>query len=223
MKLPGKLRKLISIIFKTGILSGALFFISAQLNAQDTIRSIGASHKTVDSALVAKKKQAALANRSVDTLIIPDSTFREKQPRKKWVPQPERATILSAVLPGLGQAYNRKYWKIPIVYAAGGALYYFYHVNDTAYAYYKELYETTTSDREKNLLEYQKYQKKKEYKLLLIGVLYVANIVDAMADAYFATYDISDELAFKIKPSLMPGPCLTTYDLSYGFTFSLYF
>jgi len=66
-------------------------------------------------------------------------------------------------------------------------------------------------------------RKKSEYKLMLIGVLYVANVVDAMADAYFATYDISDDLALNIKPSLIPEPCLSPTYFSYGFKLSLHF
>jgi hypothetical protein len=229
MKVPGDLRRVIYLIFKAGILSGALFFISAQLIAQDTLRPQNPKFRTVDSALVAKKKQSLRTTYHPDTLVLEDSSSIVRKPKKKWIPQPERATILSAVLPGLGQAYNRKYWKIPIIYAAGGALYYFYYINDTAYTYNRRLYEEETArgdpmnNADTYKLNYEEFKKKRDYKLILFGVLYVANIVDAMADAYFATYDISDDLAFKIRPSLMPEPSMSALNFSYGIKFNLYF
>jgi hypothetical protein len=79
-----------------------------------------------DSNLVAKKRLAATSDTSTEALVNVKKTGADKKPaKKKWNTVPERATILSAVLPGLGQAYNRKYWKIPIIYATGGVLYYF--------------------------------------------------------------------------------------------------
>jgi len=160
-----------------------------------------------------------------------DSSGTTRALKKKWIPQPERATILSAVLPGLGQVYNRKYWKVPIIYATGGVLYYLYFINDTAFVNTKRLYDEEIAKgdlmdveaKNKYKLNYEEYNKKREYKLILLGVLYVANIVDAMADAYFATYDISDDLAFKIRPTLLPLPNFTSLDLSYGIKLSLYF
>ena len=57
------------------------------------------------------------------------------------LPSPQRATILSAVLPGLGQAYNRKYWKVPVLYLGGGTLYYFFDKQHEIYIKNKELYD----------------------------------------------------------------------------------
>jgi hypothetical protein len=154
-----------------------------------------------------------------------------KSTKSKWIPQPQRATILSAVLPGLGQIYNRKYWKLPILYAAGGALYYFYDINNKEYLKNKRLFEEESakgSSGDKYLKDnyYNKlldFRKKRDYKIILMGVLYIANVVDAMADAYFASYDISDDLGFIIKPKIFTDPYLSTNSFAYGFTLSLHF
>ncbi len=232
MKLPANLSHTKKIIYKTSILWGALFFIISQLCGQDTLRPVKAAHTMPDSNLVAKKRLAATSDTSTEALVNVKKTGADNKPaKKKWTPVPERATILSAVLPGLGQAYNRKYWKIPIIYATGGVLYYYYYINHEEYIYNKEQYllekakgdakDATAMERYQNI--FQEKRKKSEYKLMLIGVLYVANVVDAMADAYFTSYNISDDLSLKIKPSLLPEPCLSSSNFSYGITLSLNF
>jgi hypothetical protein len=222
-------RKIQNILISISILLGALFFLSSRSDAQDTIGTFRAYHPTDTSQtgnstfIVQEKPDTQSQSSQADTM--------QATRRHKWIPQPQRATILSAVLPGLGQAYNRKYWKIPILYSAGGALYYYYKINNDAYLENRRNYELevakgTEADaalQDKYSREYTKYQKKRDYKVILAGVLYVANIVDAMADAYFATYDISDDLSFKIKPSISSQPYLTMNTISYGFTLSLHF
>lgn len=223
--------KQIYFIFKAGILTGALFFLSAQLSAQDTLRTIITPHNTADSSLIVRKKQSVIADTPKDSILRSDINKISKPPKVKWIPQPERATILSAVLPGLGQVYNRKYWKVPILYAAGGVLYYFYYINDTAFVSNKRLYDEELAKGDLAVktklneykLEYEKFNKKKEYKLILMGVLYVANIVDAMADAYFASYDISDDLSFKVRPTLITSPSPIAVNFTYGIKMSFYF
>jgi hypothetical protein len=149
---------------------------------------------------------------------------------------PHRATILSAVLPGLGQAYNGKYWKIPIIYGAGLALYYgfgwmgfdewgfkFFHEQ---YLYWNELYQTEyyKPPEERDETAKDRYSKNvsiarrgRDRVVIIMGILYVANIVDAMADAHFYTFDISDDLSMKILPSITtPDPYVAFNDYSMG-------
>jgi hypothetical protein len=230
MKVPRIFRKSKTKINTISILSGALLFLSAQINAQDSIQPFHHSYRTVDSSLLIKKGKASYISDEGDTLItFNDTTDHSSKP--KWTPEPQRATILSAVLPGLGQAYNRKYWKIPILYTGGSVLYYYYYINNESYLENRRLYEeeiakgtqANTTKKDEYSKNFNEFRKKSQYKLMLIGVLYVANIVDAMADAYFATYDISDELAFKLRPSLSPQPFLSDNTISIGFTFNLNF
>jgi hypothetical protein len=234
MKLPEVLRKAIISVHLTGILSGALFILTCDLSAQDTIQD--SSQNTIqdtihlrasrDSVLLKKKGRIVYVNPPADTVQSrTDTTSQTTQ--KKWIPQPQRATILSAVLPGLGQAYNRKYWKIPIIYAAGAGLFYLYYEDHQTYIenhneairlhILKDPNETLYKNRADD------YSRRQVKKLFFLGILYVANVVDAMADAYFVTYDISDDLSFRIKPEIIPASLLTTESFSYGITLSLHF
>lgn len=127
---------------------------------------------------------------------------------------PTRAAIFSAVLPGLGQAYNRKYWKIPIVYAGFGLITYFVIRNSGEYKKYKEAYAyvargdsvpidndyVTRYDEEQLLDAKNYYRRNMELSYILGGLWYIMNIIDASVDAHFFDYDISEDLSVRLDP-----------------------
>lgn len=126
---------------------------------------------------------------------------------------PARAAFYSAVLPGLGQAYNGRYWKIPIVYAALGVGTYFYINNDNEYHRYRDAYRirlaggTNDEFSDENgaplisndgLQDAQEfYQRNKEVSLLVIIGLYALNIIDANVDAHLQQFNVSEDLSLK--------------------------
>lgn len=121
---------------------------------------------------------------------------------------PARAAFYSAVLPGLGQAYNKKYWKIPIVYAALGTSIYFYTSNNKDYNRVREAYKRRLAGFEDDefqgrftddgLREAQKsLRRNKELSLLVTVGLYALNIIDANVDAHLLQYNIDDDLTLK--------------------------
>lgn len=148
---------------------------------------------------------------------------------------PARAAFYSAIVPGLGQAYNEKYWKIPIVYSALGVGVYFYINNDQQYDRYREAYKSRlagkTTDEfsdengnpilsEEKLIEAQKfYSRNKEISLLVLVGMYVLNIIDANVDAHLRQFNVSEDLS--VKPALdydrFSGK--TGYGLSLNFNF----
>ena len=145
------------------------------------------------------------------------------------VHSPRRATIYSAVLPGLGQIYNRKYWKVPIVYGGFVTLGYFINFNNELYTKYKQAYSdiidtdpNTNSFKKLNVnpiffeadkisqlterLRIAKDGSRRNRDLVVIGtaVFYALNIIDASVDAHFFNFDISDDLTI----NWVPGPII---------------
>lgn len=148
---------------------------------------------------------------------------------KKEVHSPRRATVYSAVLPGLGQIYNRKYWKLPLVYGGFATLGYFINFNNQVYTTYKRAYSDiidnnpyTNSylqlkvnpiffqpDKIQQLTDNLKIAKdswRRNRDLVIIGtiVFYAANIIDASVDANFFYFNVNDDLTF----NWVPGPVM---------------
>lgn len=127
--------------------------------------------------------------------------------------RPARAAFYSAVLPGLGQAYNKKYWKIPIVYGAIGTGLYFYIDNNKVLKRYRNAYKRRlagfTDDEfygpgatpflsDEALIRAQRTLKRNKEMAMLITVgLYALNIIDANVDAHLLQYNMDENLALE--------------------------
>jgi hypothetical protein len=129
---------------------------------------------------------------------------------------PKKAALLSAALPGLGQIYNKKYWKVPLYYALGGGLVFWALNSRSLYLQNRESYRSrvdttfTGTDyfpTESNAAlreEMERTQKNMELAIILTGVIYIAQIVDAAVDAHLKYFDVSENLSMRIKPALIP-------------------
>lgn len=149
---------------------------------------------------------------------------------------PRKATIRSAILPGWGQAYNKKYWKIPIVYAALGitAGVFNYNIKEyrkIQYAYgvlvtkdtanfknvAKELQPYIELNAESALRNVRsEFRQNIDYSVLIFILMWGLNVVDATVDGHLKEFDVSDNLSLKIKPSLQSLP--STAGISFVFT-----
>ena len=119
---------------------------------------------------------------------------------------PAKAAFYSALLPGLGQAYNKKYWKIPIVYAAIGTGVYSYMWNNKKYHLYRDAYKQRLAGKEDDfqylddsrLIQGQKfYQKNRDLSAIITVALYILNIVEANVDAHLIKFNVNDNLSFR--------------------------
>ena len=123
--------------------------------------------------------------------------------------RPARAAFYSAVLPGLGQAYNKRYWKVPIVYGALGVSIYAYDRNQKNYLRYRDAYKRriagynddefqgliASTDR---LIDGQDfYKRNRDRSMLFILGFYYLNILDANIDAHLKQYNVNSDLSFK--------------------------
>jgi Family of unknown function (DUF5683) len=117
---------------------------------------------------------------------------------------PAKAAFYSAILPGLGQAYNKKYWKIPIVYAAMGTSLYFYLDSNKKYHSYRDAYKQRLAgevdqydylDTSRLIAGQKFYQRNRDLSLLVTVAFYILNIVDANVDAHLIQFNVSDKLS----------------------------
>jgi hypothetical protein len=131
---------------------------------------------------------------------------------------PKKAAIRSAIIPGWGQAYNKRYWKIPIIYGALGIsasifIYNLHSYQDTRYAY-KAMYNASQGDPsglpyikpeyaqlDMNALRTYRdeFRRNVDYSALFFIVLWGLNVVDAAVDAHLRTFDVTPDLGFKFK------------------------
>ena len=147
--------------------------------------------------------QSLFSQEISDVLIVKDTVkVKEIDPLS-----PSKAAFYSAVLPGLGQAYNKRYWKIPLVYAAIGTSLYFYIDNNKKYHDYRDAYKNRLAGYEDEQYPYltndqlvaaQKfYQRNRDLSMIITVGFYILNIVDANVDAHLLQFNVNDKLSFK--------------------------
>ena len=145
------------------------------------------------------------------------------------MPNPKKALWLAIVIPGGGQIYNRKYWKLPLVYGGFVGCMYALHWNNTMYRDYSQAY-IDIMDTDPNTKSYENFlppgynvnqnltriqnlfQSKKNYYrryrdlsiFAFIGV-YLLSVVDAYVDAELSSFDISRDLSMKVRPAVISG------------------
>lgn len=145
---------------------------------------------------------------------------------------PAKAAFYSALVPGLGQAYNKKYWKIPLVYAGLGAGIYYYTWNQKKYHEFRDeykrrldgtydpnhpIYGDLDNDR---LVRAQKFhQRNRDLSALITAFIYILNIVDANIDGHLMQFNVNDNLS--IKPDMNQNQI--DYKFNYGMTLTLNF
>jgi hypothetical protein len=145
--------------------------------------------------------------------ILTNNTTKNKIITKKHIYSvARRAAIFSACLPGLGQAYNKKCWKIPIIYLGLSGFGYLFYVNNQNYKEYRQALIQSQDTANKGYtiidgiewstsqLQLQKLQFKKHRDQGIIGmaVIYLLNVIDANVDGHLKTFDVSDDLSLHI-------------------------
>ena len=125
---------------------------------------------------------------------------------------PKKATLYSSIIPGLGQFYNKKYWKIPIIYAGIGTSLYFVNENQIKYNDYKNaisIRENPDGNPDKyqgvynnsqltTLMNY--YKKNRDVSFIMVFTFYLLNIIDASVDAHLFDFNINEDLSIETTP-----------------------
>ncbi len=144
---------------------------------------------------------------------------------------PNRAAILSAVLPGLGQAYNNQYWKLPFIYGGGILIGHYIKYNHQFYHEFRNalIAEADGIERTENVYaEYwgttaltrnrDAFRRNRDMLILVGAAFYILNIVDAHVAAHLNEFDVNDNLSLKVAPSIQTSP---VFSHSLGFSVSL--
>ena len=198
--------------------------------AQDVEGGSSADDQTATAAL---GTDTLTGDAAID-IILPDSAWSGKKAKKSkrdwstWRPNPKRALWLAIVAPGAGQIYNRKFWKLPIVYGGFVGSIYAMQWNNMMYRDYSQAY-LDLMDDDPNTQSYnqfmhlgaqitpstapryeQLFKRRKDYYrryrdlsfFVLVGV-YALSVIDAYVDASLSEFDISKDLSMKVSPAVL--------------------
>ena len=150
-----------------------------------------------------------------DALSSDNHFYFDKGIRDSTMFDPKKATIYSAIVPGLGQLYNEKYWKVGLLYAGGFTMAYFFKLNsDSMNAYQDALdarldtFASTIDSRYSWMTDSKVTQERNYYRrnrdMLILGFIgvYALQIIDANVDAHLREFELNEELSLKLDPDI---------------------
>lgn len=169
------------------------------------------NNEPIENINTVPAKKDSLKTASVKT-VQNDSLKTKKEVKKAIYGKARTAALMSAILPGAGQAYNKQYWKMPIVYAALGGLGYWAYNSNKNFKFYSNglrayydgdpntVNNTGYNDPSQIIVQKNQYKKTRDMALIFCSVAYIINIIDANVAAHLKTFDVSDDLSLQFKP-----------------------
>ena len=210
-------------------LATLLLLVATMTAAQAQTDSISKALEPMDSIAVVDM-QTLETERATSVVVDSNRVKKPKRDWNTWRPNPKRALWLALVLPGAGQIYNRKYWKLPIIYGGFMGCIYALTWNNMMYKDYSQAY-LDIMDNDPGTASYNKFlhlgveindQNMERYKQLfksrkdkyrrwrdlsffvMLGV-YAISVIDAYVDAELSEFDISKDLSLKVSPAVIPN------------------
>ena len=161
-----------------------------------------------------------------DTVLDVDPADIPKIKARIFAGRPGKAALFSLILPGAGQAYNKQYWQVPLVWAGVGAAGYYMNFNITEYNKHRDAYrqkvlgETVTdpdlaplsADQIKNLRD--QWNNYRQISIFVFAATWIANSAQAYVSAHLKDFDISDDLSMEIVPFAQPNPMTGSFPVS---------
>lgn len=182
----------------------------------------------VADSIAAENKKKLLEMTSSPTIKetpAPTDSIKKEIDQKRWVPNPTKATWLALVIPGGGQIYNRKYWKLPIFYGGFAGCAYALTWNNKMYKDYSTAYKdamngnmqsssitdllppgyTISESQLKELLRKRKdtYRRYRDLSIFAFIGVYLLSVVDAYVDAELSNFDITPDLSMRVEPTVI--------------------
>ena len=210
-------------------LATLLLLVATMTAAQAQTDSISKALEPMDSIAVVDM-QTLEPEKATSVVVDSNRVKKPKRDWNTWRPNPKRALWLALVLPGAGQIYNRKYWKLPIIYGGFMGCIYALTWNNMMYKDYSQAY-LDIMDNDPGTASYNKFlhlgveindQNMERYKQLfksrkdkyrrwrdlsffvMLGV-YAISVIDAYVDAELSEFDISKDLSLKVSPAVIPN------------------
>ena len=165
---------------------------------------------------------------TADSLLLLPSTLHQQKDWSTWRPDPQRALWLALVIPGGGQIYNRKYWKLPLVYGGFVGCIYAMRWNNMMYKDYAQAYLDIMDDdpgtasynkflhlgrqitpdneeRYKTIFKKRKdrYHRYRDLSFFVMVGVYALSVIDAYVDAELSVFDISRDLSLRVRPAVI--------------------
>lgn len=193
------------------------------IEATDSLRrQMGVSDKAVEKQLKKINNLPLLLN---DTVVAPK---KQKRDWATWSPDPQRALWMALVIPGGGQIYNRKYWKLPLIYGGFMGCLYAMSWNNTMYKDYSQAYldimdsdpntqsynrflhfgatiDSSNEERYKKIFKSRKdkYRRWRDMSFFCLIGVYALSVIDAYVDAELSQFDISNDLSLRVEPAII--------------------
>ena len=216
-----------TVLLLTGIVVGMAQDYEPPVNLaqNDTISQMLAR---LDS--ITRADSLVMEETTPSVMIDTTKTIRRKRDWSKWTPNPQRALWLALVIPGAGQIYNRKYWKLPIIYGGFMGCLYALSWNNMMYKDYSQAYldimdndpgtasynkflhlgvkiTAANEERYKQLFKSRKdkYRRWRDLSFFVMLGVYALSVVDAYVDAELSEFEISKDLSLKVSPAVIPN------------------
>lgn len=200
----------------------------------------------VDIELLAKEPiDAEMTDEGGKTVVVADDYPYGFDGKKIFNPDPTRAVWMSALCPGLGQIYNRRYWKLPIIVAGFMGLGYGTSWNNDQYRDYSNAYmdlmsgdpdkksymdffppntDESSLDKEwlKSVMKTRKdyYRRNRDLCIICMVAVYLLSMIDAYVDAELAHFDISPDLSMDVSPGISADPVTRKYSIGMNWAFT---
>ena len=174
--------------------------------------------ETVDSNLIAEPADTSLAvvKKKKINLKTPAILTRDFYRYKDAYPNPKASLALSLILPGAGQVYNKKYWKVPLIYAGLGGMIYMLNDSSNKYLAYRTAYKRSiqnlpysnplidplVSSQAALKIERDKYDERRTRYYFGAGIVYGLFALEAFVDAHLQSFDISKDLSMDLRPKV---------------------
>ncbi len=153
---------------------------------------------------------------SAHPFISNDKEHKTRSDKPKHPPRDPKKAMLMAIVPGLGQIYNHKYWKLPIVYTGFAVIGYFAVTNRNYYKTFKDAYDCKATNPKCNNVLAKKYsettlklirdyyRRNMQLSYILGGAWYLLQMIDANVDAHLSHWNISNNLSLEVAPVIQP-------------------